>query len=222
MRSAVLLIYTTSVTAGHIQFRTHLVILVTPRVVLPRSHYPVQTACKDPRRIRHSPEHQVTHACMVCCTNVGRSGRRERSFLTQTQPHLFYDLERKRKVAEKDVDAEESDEREVPELAIQRSRAILARDVPVSRVNCVLPASMELDVLALLVGLTFGTGLEPFVDVTLLDEGVEDVEDAVAAPRLGAAFGTEHRELVVRFGRGARSEERKGLELVYELVDDIP
>ena len=79
-----------------------------------------------------------------------------------------------------------------------------------------------MDVLDLVVGLAFGTGLEPFVDVALLDEGVEDVEDAVAAPRLCAAFGTEHRELVVRLGGGPRSEERKGLELVDELVDDIP
>lgn len=65
------------------------------------------------------------------------------------------------------------------------------------------------DVLDLLIGLTFGAGLEPFVDVTLLDEGVEDVEDAVAAPSLSAAFGTKHRELVVCLGRGPRSEERK-------------
>jgi hypothetical protein len=78
------------------------------------------------------------------------------------------------------------------------------------------------DVLDLVVGLTIGTGLEPLVDVALLDEGVEDVEDAVAAPRLCTAFGTEHRELVVGLGGGSRSEERKGLELVDELVDDIP
>lgn len=58
--------------------------------------------------------------------------------------------------------------------------------------------------------------------MTLLDEGVENVEDAVAAPSLGAAFGTEHRELVVRLGCGPRSEEGKGLELVDELVDNIP
>jgi hypothetical protein len=31
---------------------------------------------------------------------------------------LFHDFERKRKVTEKDVDTEESDEREIPELAI--------------------------------------------------------------------------------------------------------
>lgn len=78
------------------------------------------------------------------------------------------------------------------------------------------------DVLGLVVGLTFGPGLEPFVDVAFLNEGVEDVENAVAAPSLGAAFGTEHRELVVRLDRGPRSEERKGLELVDEFVDDIP
>lgn len=57
---------------------------------------------------------------MVCCTDVGRSGRRERRFLThtQSQPYLFYDFECKRKVTEKDVDAQESNEREIPELAI--------------------------------------------------------------------------------------------------------
>lgn len=57
---------------------------------------------------------------MVCCTDVGRSGRRERRFLThtQSQPYLFYDFECKRKVTEKDMDAQESNEREIPELAI--------------------------------------------------------------------------------------------------------
>ena len=78
------------------------------------------------------------------------------------------------------------------------------------------------DVLDLFVGLAFGAGPEPFVDVAFLDEGVEDIEDAVAAPGLGTAFGAEHRELVVRFCRGTRSEERKGLKLVDEFIDDVP
>jgi hypothetical protein len=109
-----------SVTAERVQFRTHLVILVTPRVVLSCPHDPIQTPRKHPRRIGHSSKHQVTHASMVCRTNMGRSGRGERCFLTHTepQPHLFHDFERKRKVTEKDVDTEESDEREIPELAI--------------------------------------------------------------------------------------------------------
>ena len=79
-----------------------------------------------------------------------------------------------------------------------------------------------MDVLGLVVSLTFGTGLEPFIDMALLDEAVEYVEDAVAAPHLCAAFRTGHRELVVRLAGGVGSEERKRLELVYELVDDIP
>ena len=78
------------------------------------------------------------------------------------------------------------------------------------------------DVLDFVVGLAFGTGLEPFVDVALLDERIEDVENAVAAPRLCAAFGTQHGEFVVCLVRGSRSEEGKGLELVDELVNDIP
>lgn len=80
----------------------------------------------------------------------------------------------------------------------------------------------RVDVLDLVVGFTFGTGFEPFVDVALLDEGVEDVEDAVATPSLSTTFGTEHRKLVVRLGRWSRSKECKGLKLVDELVDDIP
>lgn len=77
-------------------------------------------------------------------------------------------------------------------------------------------------VLDLLVGLGLGTGLEPFVDVAFLNEGVEDVEDAVAAPSLRTTLGSEHRELVVGLGGWSRSEEGKGLELVDELVDDVP
>ena len=71
---------------------------------------------------------------------MGRSRRRERCFLTHAQPqsYLFHDLERKGKVAEKDVDAKESDEREIPELAVQWPCAILARDGSVSRVSRVL------------------------------------------------------------------------------------
>ena len=140
MRSAVLLIYTTSVTVERVQFYTYLVILITPRVILSRPHDPIETPRKHPCRIRHSSEHQVTQASMVCCADVCRSGCRERCFLTHTQPqpHLFYDLERERKVTEEDVDAEESNQREIPELAIQRPRAILARDVPVWHINRVL------------------------------------------------------------------------------------
>lgn len=112
MRSAVLLIYITSVSAEHVRIRTHLVILVTPRVVLSRPHDPVETPSKHPCRIRHSSEHQVTHARVVCGTDVGCSGRRKRCFLSYTQPqsHLFHDLECQRKVTEKDVNTEEPDE----------------------------------------------------------------------------------------------------------------
>lgn len=74
---------------------------------------------------------------MVCRANVGRGRGREWCLVRQAkaQSDLFHDFECQRKVAEKDVDAEESDERKVAELAVQWPRAVLADDVAVLDVN---------------------------------------------------------------------------------------
>lgn len=59
-----------------------------------------------------------------------------------------------------------------------------------------------------------------FVDPRLLDEGVQDVKDAVRTPHLARI--AEPLQLLVgfRFGFGAPDAER--LELVDKLVDDVP
>ena len=65
-------------------------------------------------------------------------------------------------------------------------------------------------------------------DFGALDEGVEDIEDGVAAPGVGVV--AEEGEVIVASGVGggigvagdAVTVTAEGFELVDELVDDIP
>jgi hypothetical protein len=94
--------------------------------------------------------------------------------------------------------------------------------------------------------LALAEGRDVLVDLGFLDEGVENVEHAVRAPYLLsmpscnkhrafsvmepnwtgdgshlAALG-EHDQLVFRFTFGLGSPDAEGLELIDELVDDVP
>jgi hypothetical protein len=59
-----------------------------------------------------------------------------------------------------------------------------------------------------------------FVHRTLLDQGVQHVQDAVAAPDLVRV--REHRELVLGLRLRLGAPDTEGLELIDELVDDVP
>ena len=111
-------------------------------------------------------------------------------------------LEGEREVAEEAVHAEEPDDGEVTEHAVKRARAVFARDF-----------------VGVLVALD---GRELLVHLRALDEGVQHVENAVASPGLRVLF--EHGDLLLRL-RGAGDAVAVGteaVELVDELVDNIP
>lgn len=106
------------------------------------------------------------------------------------------------------MDTEEADDAEVAEHAVQRSRAVVA--------------SYEAGVGVLFHGGELGSYFRA------LDEGVEDIEDRVAAP--GIRIITEEGKVIVAGGvlRGigiagnAVTVATKGFKLVNEFVDDIP
>jgi hypothetical protein len=63
-------------------------------------------------------------------------------------------------------------------------------------------------------------GHQMFVHRTLLDQGVQHVQDAVAAPDLVRV--REHSELVLGLRLGLGTPDTEGLKLVDKLVDDVP
>ena len=97
---------------------------------------------------------------------------------------------------------EKTDDGEVSQHAVERARAVFAGDghwVFVAFHDC-----------------------ELFVDLGALDEGVEDVEDGIAAPSVWVV-AEELRFFVGGAGPGYPvAVPAEGLELVDEFVDDIP
>ena len=106
------------------------------------------------------------------------------------------------------MDTEKADDAEVAEHAVQRSRAVVA--------------SYEAGIGVLFHGGELGSYFRA------LDEGVEDIEDRVAAPCVRII--AEEGEVIVAGGilRGvgiagnAVTVAAKGFELINEFVDDIP
>ena len=111
-------------------------------------------------------------------------------------------LEREGEVAEETVDAQEPDDGEVAEHAVEWPGAILACDG-----GGVLVAF---------------DGRQLLVDLRALDERVEHVEDGVAAPGVGVVAEDLDLLFVVAFARDAVAVAAEGGELVDELVDDVP
>ena len=119
------------------------------------------------------------------------------------QLDVLHDLEGESGVAEENVDAEETDEGEVTEVAVKGLGAVLASDLS--------------DLLGALAGLL---GTELLVDLRLLHERIEDVQDRVARPDLAGL--SEHVELLLSLVLGAGAPLSKRLELVDELVEHVP
>jgi hypothetical protein len=61
-----------------------------------------------------------------------------------------------------------------------------------------------------------------FIDLGSLNEGVEDVEDGVATPCVGCFAKDLDLFFVGALPRDAISVRTEGVELVNELIDDIP
>ena len=100
------------------------------------------------------------------------------------------------------MDAEEADDGEVAEHAVQGFGAVFAGEG-----GGVLVAFLRCDL---------------FVDLGALDERVQDVEDGVAAPDVGV-FSEDLRFFFVGGGSGdSIAVSAEGFELVDKLVNDIP
>ena len=103
----------------------------------------------------HVGESHVVVGCKVCCHNTGEHG-------LLVELNVIKGLQSEAEITEKAVDSQKTDDREISEHAVQGLRTI---------VSC--------DSHGLLVALHRS---QLFVDLGSLNEGVENVEDGVAAP----------------------------------------
>lgn len=176
-------------------------VLVTPGVVLLHAEEEDQDRDKGLDRVGPAAESHVGTADVVVGGHMAGSDASEEG--TATQLDVLHGLEGEGRVAQENVDAEQADEREVTEVAVQRLGAVLASNV-----------GNLLGALALLLS------TELLVDLRLLDKRVEDVEDRVARPNL-RRLG-EHVELVLRLVLGVGTPLGERLELVHKLVKHVP
>ena len=151
-------------------------------------------------RVGVAAEHHVTEADVVVGREVGGHDAREHALAVQLD--IVQRLERQREVAQQAVHPQQADQREVAQHAVQPTRAVLARH----RVG-VLAALHRCKLLR---------------DVRALDQRVEHVQHRVAAP--GVWVLSKQQSV---FGRGVGARDAvavpaEGLELVDELVDDVP
>ncbi|KAL9030140.1 MAG: hypothetical protein Q9196_001714, partial [Gyalolechia fulgens] len=150
--------------------------------------------------------HHVAEADVVVGREMGGHDAGEHGFFVQLD--VVERFEGEAEVAEEAVHAQEADDAEVAEHAVQGAGAVFAGH---------------------------GGGVGVFFhggklggDFGALDEGIEDVEDGVAAPGVGVF--TEEGEVIVagRVGGGGRvagdtmTVAAEGFELVDEFVDDVP
>ncbi len=150
--------------------------------------------------------HEVAEADVVVGREVGGHDAREHGLFVELD--VVECLEREGEVAEQAVHAQQADDAEVAEHAVEGAGAVFARD------------GGGVGVLA--------HGGQLGGDLRALDEGVEDIENRVAAP--GVRVVAEEGEVVVarRVGCGGRvageavTVAAEGFELVDEFVDDIP
>ena len=143
----------------------------------------------------HVGEADVVVGGEVCCHDT-----REHGLLVEL--NVVERLERQAKVSEQAVDTEQADDGKVAQHLVQRPVAVLA---------CV-----QARVLAPLHGRQLLADLRP------LDERVQDVEHAVAAPRVWVVAQERNLLLVVALLGHALAVAAEAVELVDELVDDIP
>lgn len=144
--------------------------------------------------------HHVGEPDVVVGREVGSHNPSEHGLLVQL--NVVEGLESQAEVTEETVDAQQADDGEVAKHTVEVFGSVFASD------------GHGLLVTAL--------GSQLLGDVGSLDQGVEDVENAVAAPGVGVVAQDLRLLLVVRLSRNSHTVGREGVELVDELVDDIP
>jgi len=144
--------------------------------------------------------HHVGETDVVVGAELGGHDTGEHGLLVEL--NVVQSLEGHAKVTEQAVDAEETDEREVSEHLVERAVAVLAG-----------------------VGggvLTTLAGLELLLDLTALDERVEDVENRVASPGVGVLAEDLSILVVVLLEGDLLAVGAEAVELVNELVNHLP
>ena len=153
-----------------------------------------------------APQHHVAETDVVVRGEVRRHDAREHGFLVQLD--VVERLQREREVPQQAVHPQQPDDGEVAEHAVERPRAVLAGD----QVGVFVALHRE----------------ELLVDLRPLDQGVEHVEDRVAAPHVGV-FAQDGGFAGFVFGDavGGRAGDAvavaaEGFKLVDEFVDYVP
>ena len=143
----------------------------------------------------HVGEANVVVGCEMCSHNTGKHG-------LLIELNVIKGFQCKTEITKKTVDSQETNDGEISEHAVQGLGPVVACDRH-----------------GLLVALHRG---QLFVDLGSLDEGVEDVEDGVAAPCVGCFAEDLDFLFVVALSRDAISVRAKRVELVDKLINDIP
>lgn len=144
--------------------------------------------------------HHVGETDIVVCGEVGGHDAGELGLFVELD--VVEGLEGEAEVAQKAVDAQETDDGEVPQHLIQGALAVVA--------------GVEVRVLAAL------HGGQLLVDLGALDQRVEDVEDAVAAPGVWVLAQQLDLVGVVVLEGDLLAVAAEAVELVDELIDDVP
>lgn len=147
-----------------------------------------------------SVHHHVGETDIVVGCEVSRHDTGEHGLLVEL--NVIERLESQAKITQQAVNSQESDDGEVSQHAVQVLRAVLAGNGH-----------------GILVALY---GSELLGDLRSLDQGVEDVEDAVAAPGVGVLAQDLNLLLIVGLSRNSASVRAERVELIDELINDIP
>ena len=144
--------------------------------------------------------HHVGETNIVVCGEVGGHDAGELGLFVELD--VVERLEGKAEVTQQAVHTQETDDGEVAQHLVQGALAVLA--------------GVLVRVLAAL------HGCQLLVDLRALDERVEDVEDAVAAPGVGVLAQQLDLVRVVVLQGDLLAVAAEAVELVDELVDDVP
>lgn len=144
--------------------------------------------------------HHVGETDVVVGAELGGHDTGEHGLLIEL--NVVQSLEGHAKVTEQAVDAEETDKREVSEHLVQRAVAVLA--------------GVDGGVLTTL------ASLELLLDLTALDERVQDVENRVASPGVGVLAQDLSILVVVLLEGDLLAVGAEAVELVDELVNHLP
>lgn len=144
--------------------------------------------------------HHVGESNIVVCRKVSSHDAREHCLLVELD--VVQGLESKTKVTQQAVDAQETDDREVSQHLVEV-------------LGTIFTSNSKRVLIALHGGELLG-------DLRTLDERVQHVEDTVASPGVGVLL--EHLKFLIVGGLSGDSHTvgRERVELVNELVDDIP